>query len=318
MFACVAPTIHRPMNIIGICLTSDEGDVIGRTLELALRWCDSIVVIDHDSSDATPNVLQELVSQHAGRVHVLYYRGPFNNGIRAIAFNYFRELVAEQGPTWWCRLDSDEVYVDNPREFLNKVPRIYRAVAACSFQFYFTDKDLVRYQGAPEKYRDGNAIETLDYYSCNSTELRFFRDEGQPWLVDEPWPKRDTIYPIYRKFIRLKHYQYRYPEQISDRLKKRSSGFARKIFKHEMRAEWLRETVGGQGAGTVLNASTPAEPWESRVVSCDQLRSIENNSEFEIDRTNIKPIPSLARQIASSLVRKCGRAAEPFAIRSVF
>lgn len=304
------------MNIIGICLTSDEGDVIARTLELALAWCDSIIVIDHDSSDATPKVLRSLEQKYSPRVHLMHYSGPFNNGIRSLAFTYFRELVAAGEPTWWCRLDSDEVYVDDPREFLAGVPRYYRAVAACSFQYYFTERDLERYRESPEAYRHGRAIDSLTHFACNSTELRFFRDCGQQWLPDSPWPPRDSIYPIFKRFIRLKHYQYRYPEQMQSRLDKRTVGVAGAIFHHETRREWLASISGqaisshrGDRSGQE-NEAKPAS-WRDRVVPNDMLDSVHSNPSFRIDSGRIEAVPALSWQAGTTALRKIRRCVAP-------
>lgn len=304
------------MNIIGICLTSDEGDVIGRTLELALTWCDSIIVIDHDSSDATPQVLRSLAKKYSPRVHLMRYSGPFNNGIRSLAFTYFRELVTAGEPTWWCRLDSDEVYVDDPRQFLGQVPRYCRAVAGCSFQYYFTELDLDRYHASPEVYRCGRAIDSLAYFACNSTELRFFKDCGQQWLPDSPWPARDSIYPIFKRFIRLKHYQYRYPEQIQSRLDKRTVGAAGDIFHHETRREWLASVSGqsierrGEDRHAKENG-VQAVSWRDRVVPSNMLDSVYSNPAFRIDSGRIEAVPALSWQVGTTALRKMRRCVAP-------
>ena len=51
--------------------------------------------------------------------------GPFRRGMRADVFNEFRHL-SEPGD-WWCyALDADEVYAEDPREFLAKIPNKYQ------------------------------------------------------------------------------------------------------------------------------------------------------------------------------------------------
>ncbi len=53
---------------------------------------------------------------------------------------YLNRAEASRLPeTEWCRLDSDEIYIDDPINFLSAVPDKYGFVFSASFNFYFTD-----------------------------------------------------------------------------------------------------------------------------------------------------------------------------------
>jgi hypothetical protein len=50
------------------------------------------------------------------------------------------------------QLDADEIYIDDPRVFLAKVPDRSQTVWSASFQYYSTDQDVILYQQDPVGY----------------------------------------------------------------------------------------------------------------------------------------------------------------------
>jgi hypothetical protein len=55
-------------------------------------------------------------------------------GLRAAIFHAFRSNAGSRD--WWCQLDADEIYIDDPRIFLAKVPDRFQTVWSASFQYY--------------------------------------------------------------------------------------------------------------------------------------------------------------------------------------
>jgi hypothetical protein len=99
------------MNLIGMMLARDEAWCIGLTARVALQWCDSLVVLDHRSTDATPELLGQIASEHPGRVHVIHERDkPFNE---AMMRQEMLERARGLGMTHGAIIDADEVLTAN-------------------------------------------------------------------------------------------------------------------------------------------------------------------------------------------------------------
>lgn len=245
------------MKIHGLCVVKNEKDIIGQTLRSAAEWCDHIYVLDNGSTDGTWELVQELSRELEAVRPFKRDPKPFSDSIRDDILNAHLALA---GPDdWWCILDADEFYIDNPRQFLRNVPKKTRTVWYQIYSYLFTDKDLERYRQEPDAYGDDVPVEQkLRHYAVGKyTELRFFRHS--PRLKRIP---TSDYYPVHPQRIRLRHYAYRSPEQISTRLLTRRGAMRRGEFVHEKKANW---TPGGVAApGPALPDELP-ESWEERV-----------------------------------------------------
>ena len=202
------------MRIHGLCLVKNEADIIEETLGKAARWCDAIHVFDTGSTDNTWELVN-ILSRRLKNIHPYKKElRAFRDQLRADVFNDVRH-TAIRGD-WWCRLDADEVYIDNPREFLASVPVRHHAVFSASCQYYFTEKDLESYEADPAAFLGRSAEERLRYYECNWSEVRFCRHREKLRWVGSSWPSHMGL--AHPRRIRLKHLQYRSPAQISARL----------------------------------------------------------------------------------------------------
>ena len=116
---------------------------------------------------------------------------PFHDGLRAEIFNDYKDDCADGD--WWCRLDADEFYIDDPRVFLAKVPQHQRVVVTASLSYYFTDKDSARYEEDPSCYADSvPVVDKCRYYLNHWSEPRFFR--ALPWPgLDRRWVPRRNL-----------------------------------------------------------------------------------------------------------------------------
>ncbi|NJM23986.1 MAG: hypothetical protein HC907_38120, partial [Richelia sp. SM1_7_0] len=176
---------------------------------------------------------------------------------------------------WLFRLDADEIYIDNPRIFLAKVPTKYEIVCAAMFTYYFTDKDLERYQQKPSLYEDDVPIEQkCRFYKNDSSEIRFFRyskdliwrdrEECLIWSDYKDWPAglKGDAYPVR---IWLKNYRYRSPQQIQKRLDARRPLISRGLFPQEMQYQWIETDAN------TANDENFHWSWQGRVTEASKL-----------------------------------------------
>lgn len=221
------------MAIHAICLVKNESDVIAQTLAAASVWADSIYVLDNGSEDPTWEIVKEAASANPTIVPYRQDSSAFCDSMRDWVFAHFRDR-ARRGD-WWCKLDADEFYVEDPREFLARVPHRYNAVWLSAYNFLFTEKDHASYLANPGSYDGSRAWgEVLHHYvPAGYSEARFIRH----WWGLDRLPPRNWG-PIYPEPIRIRQYMYRSPEQITRRILTRLPSIKRGEFAHERREQW--------------------------------------------------------------------------------
>lgn len=202
------------MKIFSICVLRDEVDVIAETLRAAAEWSDRILVLDNGSTDGTWELVQELAKDSPSITVAGRDTQPFRDELRGEVFEQYRGL-AEPGD-WWCRLDADEFYIDDPRTFLSQVHRRYGLVRCAVYNVYFTDVDLAAYEQSPAEWLARPVQERLRYYENNSSEAKFVRHRNDLRWEGQIWPTNRGR--VCRDRIRMLHYQYRSPAQIARRL----------------------------------------------------------------------------------------------------
>lgn len=226
------------MKIHGICLAKNEGDLMDHSLREKLTWCDFIYVYDNGSSDDTWAIAQRMAAKEPHRIFPFRSeKRAFCDGLRAAVFNHYRKN-ARRGD-WWCRADVDELYVDNPRDFLATVPRRHHVVWSVHIQYLFTEIDLARYEKA------GICIIPEDlprHYVANYSEPRFFRHRDRlVWEETGSWPLHMGV--VTPRRIRVRHYQFRSPSQIEQRLVTRREAAAQgwQHFPHSQAVDWRKK-----------------------------------------------------------------------------
>jgi len=257
------------MKIFSICCVRDENDIVAEALEAALRWSDKIFVFDNGSVDGTWETVQEF-ARTTSKVEIVGRDDRiFTDELRGEIFES-RRSIASAGD-WWCRLDSDEIYIDDPIAFLSAVPDKYGLVFSASFNFYFTDVDLYSYQQNPAKWLVRAASERLRFYQNNWSEPRFVRHRNDLHWGGLIWPdNRGRTFP---SRIRLKHFPYRSPGQISRRLEIRQQQPV--LFKHEANRTLVTSARPNWSAEHAKAAIFQAASWQDRM---------RRASECDIDR----------------------------------
>lgn len=242
------------MKIFGTCLIKNEADVIEESLHHAARWCDRIFVFDNGSTDGTWEKVQALAKTEPRVVPFKSSAVTFSNSLRREAFNHYR---AECSPgDWWCLLDADELYEDDPRAFLAAVPLRHHVIWGVNFQHYFTDADAARHETDARAYPPYTPAEqALRYYRCDYSEVRFFR--YRPGLQWKQWALPQHLGVVHPRRIRFKHYQYRSPGQIQLRLKTRQEAIAQgceNFSAYSSETDWRQKIVP---AATCRHADAP-------------------------------------------------------------
>jgi len=270
------------MRIFGLMLVKNEADIIAQVLQHCRTWADRVIVQDNGSTDGT----WEIVRSMEDAVIVPWKRDlrTYDNTLRADAFNAFRHEAQEDD--WWCyKLDADEFFVDDPREFLSKVPRPYHVVMKKSLDYVITKEDAAEHHFEGSFESDWPHIRYLKPVA--HTEARFFRHrERLQWKPGTIYPRHRG--PKYPEPILVKHYQYRSPQQMQARLELRNSvpkDPTGKPFRHITQTNWTElllprdQAVLDEGPKTYKNIpvrdKTRKTGWKRLLQRADsQLRFI--------------------------------------------
>ncbi|KAB8320270.1 glycosyltransferase family 2 protein [Tolypothrix campylonemoides VB511288] len=297
------------MKIHSICMVKNESDIIAQTLKSAAMWSDFIYVYDNGSSDGTWEQVIKLAKDYEQIIPYKQESKPYAESLRSEPFNDYRANSSDGD--WWCQLDADEIYIDDPKAFLSKVPRKYGVVWAASFEYYFTNKDLELYNQNPSLYADDVPVEQkCRYYINNWSEPRFFKyKKSLVWeksLTNDVGRMPDGVGASYRERIRLKHYQYRSPQQIQKRLDTRLQAMQDGIFLHEKQKDWkekLENTVENDVTNFSYDKDYLPQSWKERVVEASKFLYDAHDGKYIINEEAIPKIPT-SPSILSQLINR--------------
>jgi hypothetical protein len=283
------------MQIHGLCIVKNEADVIEECLEAACEWCDHVYVLDNGSTDGTWQKVRAMAVRRPAIVPFRQDPAPFSDGLRADIFNAFRDRA---GPAdWWCRLDADEFYVDDPRVFLAKVPPAFDYVVSASFSYYFTDVDARAWEADPLRFELMPVQQRLRHYVNHWSEPRFMRAApGLAWTrADGGWPASLYTARAWPVRIWVKHFCYRSPAQIEQRLASRRGAIESGVaFGHEALADFagavagVRQSRAGFGRAGIEHATSS---WRDRVVPAASLCFDALDRRLEVNESLMPPLP---------------------------
>lgn len=219
------------MKLYATCLIKNEGDIIAQTLTYASRYCDRIFVVDNGSTDRTWDIVQELAKDQPAIVAFAQRREPFDNGMRWFPYEaHHQELTDED---WWLILDGDEFLAEDPRPIIEQAMN-ERAdiINAWQIQFYFTEKDYEAWTAGHDD-RAQPVFDRRRYYRIDWQEPRLFRNQVERDVIfrqskllsreTDRWGTTVERRPgkLCRRRILNRHFQYRDPPQIQQRLELR-------------------------------------------------------------------------------------------------
>ena len=244
-------------KLYGICLVKNEDDIITQTLTYALRHCTKIFVIDNGSTDESWNIVQSLSEQYSQIVPLLQTYEQYSDGLRALAYNKYHFELADHD--WWLFLDADEFLAEDPQPVIQRAMRDKAdIIKSWQIQFFYTDVDHKDWVEGKDS-RDLPIFVRRRYYNINWQEPRLFRnDPGRSWDIKITKWIPDGHTKVCRRRILNRHYQYRDPEQIQQRLALR---FGNPLFPHVMHPDWQSAIVCSRR----LNYYKEGEPWHFRV-----------------------------------------------------
>jgi len=274
-----------------MCLVKNEADIIAECLLSAAKWCDAIYVYDNGSDDGTWEIVISLARTVGCLIPFKQDNVPFRDSIRGEIFERYRHQ-STQGE-WWCRLDADEFYIDDPRTFLAEVPPSFDVVWSAKFQYYFTEQELARYELDPHAFDDGVPVaQKCRHYLNNWSEPRFFRYHPQLSYREGDWPR--PLGPSFPERIRVKHFQYRSPSQISKRLATRREPMVAGMFRHETVPDWsMRIALRLPGLPRSISSYRPAS-WRERIADSRYLLIDDGTGTYNIDRRALPPVRQLS------------------------
>src|SRR5258708_24618925 len=166
------------MRIFSLWCVRDENDIVAEALKAALSWSDKIFVFDNGSVDGAWETVQDIARKTSKIEIVGHDNRTFTDELRGEIFESYRS-VASPGD-WWCRLDADEIYIDDPVRFLAGVPDKYGFVFSATFNYYFTDVDLRSYEQNPSEWLVRSVREKLKFHQKRRCESRFVRRQNTP------------------------------------------------------------------------------------------------------------------------------------------
>ena len=272
------------MAIHALSLVKNEADIIEANLTAALKWCDHIYVLDNGSTDGTWDAVRDMSRKFSAIIPFKQDPKPFSDSLRHEIFAQFRRLAS--AGDWWCVLDADEFYIDDPREFLARVPSEYQSVWPQLYTYLFTEIDAANSAKDPKLYGTVSASSRLRHYVLGEySEPRFIRHHSSM----RRFPP-DNVRPIYPRPIRMSHYPYRSPAQIALRLTTRVEPMTRGEFAHEKRSNWV---PGGSFTLGPADVSELSHHWEERIVRSDDCLTDDGPD------TLLPPLPSLTAWLSS-------------------
>jgi hypothetical protein len=270
------------VRIFATLLVKNEQDVIEETVLAALSWCDVVYAHDTGSTDETWTLILGLAESHSQVVPFKREEVQFDDNLRSETFDLYCSDGREGD--WWCPLDADEIYIDDPRSFLARVDAEHGVVWSSCYEFMFTEQDLEQHDRDPDSFSNLPIEDRLTYYANTWSEPRFYRYRSDQVWAGRPSPMGQS-HPLR---IRYKHYQYRSPEQIQQRLDTRAHAVSAGHFVHEQRAHWARYSK--RAAELHSEGYAGPQSWEERIVDSSTLHRYLGDGRFVADEAALPAI----------------------------
>lgn len=264
-------------RILSLCVIKNEADIIADCLAAASEWSEKIYVFDNGSTDGTWDKVLECASDRV--VPWKTDSSLFRESMRGDLFNAFRHEAREGD--WWCRLDADEFYVEDPRHFLAQIGPSEHVVWGVGIDYYLTDRDV---EAIEFQQPIAEVLPQLRYYKVTSSEPRFVRHRNRLiWKSTDAWPCHMGV--VHKRRIAYRHYKYRSPTQVQRRLETRKNVIA---------------------SGGDYWWAQQAATWRECICKPESLCYDDQSGKFEIDETILPPhLEPPMKRFAKQVMHTC-------------
>jgi hypothetical protein len=154
------------MNLIALMVVRNEAWCLNASLKAALQWCNSIVILDHASTDYTPDLIKKYSAENPGRIYRLEEHNPEWREAQ------YRQRVLEKGRelggTHFAIIDADEFLTSRGegliRSSINSLPPSRGLLVPwlqCwrSINFYRSDPSTFGLAVVPIAFADHDGLE---------------------------------------------------------------------------------------------------------------------------------------------------------------
>jgi hypothetical protein len=209
------------MKLVSISVMKNEADVAELFVRHHLAYFDSMIIVDHGSTDSSPRIIENL--RDAGLAVELHYDHHLEFRQKALVNEYAQKCVSGQAADWLFPLDLDEfLTVDNDidlRGFLQQQRRD-KPLYVPWRTYAPTRDDLFEEKNLLKRIQHRLATETQQYYKVIVpvplyASGRYQIDAGSHSLVDK---QNKTIDGVCLEKIHLAHFPVRTPEQIAGKI----------------------------------------------------------------------------------------------------
>lgn len=236
------PCASHPPRVHALLLVRDEADIIGQCLDHLLSWASGVYVLDTGSTDGTWEMINERAIADPRIATPMQTDEVFRTGLRARLLEAHRHRFARGD--WLARVDADEFYHVDPREFIREHVRSHEGgVAMWQYLFVVTRSEACAWRQRRETLADrSRPIEARrrHYLAHPFPEKRLFRYRPTlRWSDTQPDPGNHG--PIARERIPVRHYRFRDLPQIRARI-----GLRRAVASSNglVGTHWARERIG--------------------------------------------------------------------------
>lgn len=235
------------MSSYGLMLVRDEADILPESIPHYLTWLDGLYVMDLGSTDETWQVLRDLASRHPRLVLHSTRDLIFQEGLRAILFDAYRDRFRDGD--WIVKADADEFYDLPPAEFAAKYLRPHETCIYVQWYYFrLTSIDvapIARGEVSMADERSRPIAARRRYYKLPThAEPRAFRyRRSMRWPATNAFPYNMGY--VARARIPVRHYPHRDPWQMAARYRLRAAMMTTDLtaVPQWRLADWRRDVV---------------------------------------------------------------------------
>jgi glycosyltransferase involved in cell wall biosynthesis len=209
------------MNLTAIMPARNEGWVLGLSARAALKWCDSIVVLNHASRDETGAIIDAMAAEFPGRVYGLHIEedGWAEMSHRQQLLEFARAL----GSTHIAPVDADEVLAGDQLPTIRERIERLRPGQFCGIPMRNLHRSIHQYRAdnSPFGSQAGTMLAFADHPTLNwhakngydhhqrspykAQQAAYFKGSGLLHLQFASWRRLLAKHAWYKCMERLKY-----------------------------------------------------------------------------------------------------------------